>query len=136
MSAVQWTLPIDRKMADDESPDANQAPRDDTRMLRREVGALRARLKKNGGDANQLSWDTELLIKKTQGFEKARFISATQANWKATLEKMEMGPEGICVSDVRTVDAIEFVAEFAARHQLTMTYGNKAFLLEPRCLPE
>jgi hypothetical protein len=129
-------LPTDRKMADDESADANQPPSDDTRMLRREVGALRSRLQKGGGDANQLSWDTELLIKKTQGFETARFISATQANWKETLEKMEMGPEGICVSDVRTVDAIEFIAAYAAQHQLTMTYGNKAFLLEPRCLPE
>lgn len=127
-------------MADDSEKanerERNEPPHDDTRTLRREVGALRARLKKSGGDANQLSWDTELLMKKTRGFETARFISATQANWKETLQKIEIGPEGICVSDVRTVDAIEFIAAFAARNQLTMTYGNKAFLLEPRCLPE
>src|SRR5688572_15566991 len=79
MSAVQWTLPIDRKMAD-ESSDANKPPYDDTRTLRREVGALRARLKKGGDDANQLSWDTELLMRKTARFETAKFISATQAN--------------------------------------------------------
>jgi hypothetical protein len=45
---------------------------------------------------------------------------------------LRIGPEGVRVDDVRTVAHIEFVAAFAARHQLLMTYGNRSFLLEPR----
>jgi hypothetical protein len=45
---------------------------------------------------------------------------------------MRIGRDGIRVDDVRTVQHIEFVAAFAAKHQLLMTYGNRSFLLEPR----
>jgi hypothetical protein len=45
---------------------------------------------------------------------------------------MHIGPDGIRINDIRTVEHIEFVAAFAARHQLVMTYGNHSFHLEPR----
>lgn len=135
MSVVLRTLSTDREM-EERAEEPNQPRPDDTQTLRREVGALRARLNESAGKTKHFSWDTELLVRKTEGFDNRNFISAAQANWRQALEEIVIGPEGVCVSDVRTVDAIEFIASFAARHQLTMTYGNKSFLLEPRCLPE
>ena len=105
---------------------------EDTRLLHREIGALRTRLDQNHDSAQQLSWDTELLRRKTEDFSPAQSISAKDAQWKETLDSITIATTGICISDVRTVDAIEYIAAFASTRQLTMTYGNKTFLLEPR----
>jgi hypothetical protein len=48
------------------------------------------------------------------------------------VESIDVGPEGIWISDVRTVEDIKFVAAFAARRELAMTYGNRSFYLELR----
>jgi hypothetical protein len=48
---------------------------------------------------------------------------------------MDIGRDGVRIDDVRTVEQIEFVAGFAARRDLAMTYGNRSFHLEPRHLP-
>ena len=105
---------------------------EDTRVLRREIDALRTRLDQNPDTSQQLSWDTELLRRKTEDFSPAQTISAKDADWKQTLDSISIATTGICISDVRTVDAIEYIAAFASTRQLTMTYGNKSFLLEPR----
>ena len=105
---------------------------EDTRLLRREIDALRTRLEREPDTAQRLSWDTELLRRKTEEFGPAQSISAKDTDWKQTLDSIAIATAGICISDVRTVDAIEYVAAFAASRQLTMTYGNKTFLLEPR----
>ena len=124
---------IEAQMADDRADrDQEKAPRDGTTTFRREVEALRARLNENADKAKQLSWDTELLVKKTEHFHSAKIISCKDPNWKEVVSNIDIGPEGICIADVRTIDAIEYIAEFAADRQLTMTYGNRSFLLEPR----
>ena len=105
---------------------------EDTQLLRREVDALRTRLEQDPEKSQQLSWDTELLRRKTEDFSPAQTISAKDADWKQTLDSISIALTGICILDVRTVDAIEHIAAFAASRQLTMTYGNKTFLLEPR----
>lgn len=120
-------------MADNPAVPKQQGP-DDTRNLRHEIDALRTRLDAQPDQAKKLAWDTQLLQKKTEGFASERVISSKHPNWKDVLEYIEIGPEGICVSDVRTVDAIHFIAAFAARRRLVMTYGKGSFLLEPRAL--
>jgi hypothetical protein len=122
------------KMAD--NLDSAKQRADEIQNLRSEINALQARLKASAEKNKQLSWDTELLVKKTQGFKAGKIISTKDPNWKQVVASIEIGPEGICVSDVRNIDSIEFIAAFAADRQLTMTYGNGSFLLEPRNLPD
>jgi hypothetical protein len=114
------------------SADSHHDRLEDTQHLRRQIDALQTRLKRYPEKSKQLSWDTELLRRKTEDFGPAQTISAKDADWKQTVDNMTIGPAGICISDVRTVQAIEYIAAFAASRQLTMTYGNKTFLLEPR----
>jgi hypothetical protein len=119
--------------AQDKNPNENDPNRrDDTTVFHREIDALRTRLNENADAANNLSWDTELLAKKTEKFAPAKIISAKDPNWKEVVANIDIGTQGICIADVRTIDAIEYIAEFAADRQLTMTYGNRSFLLEPR----
>jgi hypothetical protein len=115
----------------------NSAPRkrrktSGAQKLQSEINALRKHFKPARGERNQLTWDTELLVKKTQTFKTDKVISAKDPGWKQAMAEMDIGRKGICISDVRNVDAIEFIAAFAAKRQLTMTYGNGSFLLEPR----
>ena len=121
-------------MAD--NPDTRKQRTDEIQNLRSEINALQSRLKTHADKTRQLSWDTELLVKKTQGFKAGRIISTKDPNWKQVVRSIDIGPEGICISDIRTIDSIEFIAAFAAERQLTMTYGNGSFLLEPRNLPD
>jgi hypothetical protein len=120
-------------MADNKEPE--QPRNDDTQTIRREIKSLQARLKVTP-KKEQLSWDTELVVKKKEDFDNAEIISTTNPEWKKIVVKLEIGPNGICISDVRSVDAIEFIASFAAQRQLKLTYGNRSFVLEPRVLPE
>jgi hypothetical protein len=104
----------------------------DIDALKHKIESLRRQFKENPAHAKPLSWDTELLLKKTRNLSATNIVSCADANWQQTLERMRFGREGVRVDDVRTVAHIEFVAAFAARHQLLMTYGNRSFLLEPR----
>jgi hypothetical protein len=109
--------------------------RDDTEMLKREVSSLQDRLKENPIKTSHLAWDTELLVKKTQSLDDRNIVSCADPNWRQIIEHMEVGPDGVRVNDVRTVEQIEFVASFASTRQLAMTYGNRSFYLEPRPTP-
>lgn len=120
----------------DNSAEPEQPREDDTHILRREIKALHARLQVKPKEAEHLSWDTELVVKKKEDFDTTEIISTKDPEWKKIVVKLEIGPNGICISDVRSVEAIEFIASFAAQRQLKLTYGNKAFVLEPRVLPE
>lgn len=104
----------------------------DTTALRREVESLRRQFKENPAQARPLAWDTELLVRKTRDLDPSNIVSCSDRDWQQTLEQMHIGSEGIRVNDIRTVAHIEFVAAFAARNQLSMTYGNHCFHLEPR----
>ena len=104
----------------------------DTNALKRKIESLRRELKQNPAIGKPLSWDTELLVKKTQNLNPSQIVSCADPNWQRTLDHKRIGREGVRVDDVRTVEHIEFVAAFAAKHQLLMTYGNRSFLLEPR----
>jgi len=110
-------------------------PGDDTEVLQREVDELQRRLKENPDQSTHLEWDTELLVRKTQNLGDRNIVSCADPDWQQTIEQIQVGPGGIRVNDVRTVDHIEFVATFASRHQLAMTYGNRSFHLEPRVTP-
>ena len=48
-------------------------------------------------------------------------LAVSDPKWQEVVEEMEIGTEGICITDVRTVEQIEFIAAFAARKQLLMT---------------
>src|ERR1043165_1404487 len=104
----------------------------DTDALKRKIESLRRQLKEIPTIGKPLSWDTELLVKKTQNLSASQIVSCADPNWQHTLERMPVGRDGLRVDDVHTLQHIEFVAAFAAKHQLLMTYGNRSFLLEPR----
>jgi hypothetical protein len=104
----------------------------DTTALRREVESLRRQFRENPDKARPLAWDTELLVRKTRDIDPSNVVSCSEPDWQQALESLRIGSEGIQVNDIRTVAHIEFVAAFAARHQLSMTYGNHSFHLEPR----
>src|SRR3954467_2478894 len=107
--------------------------RQDTEALKREVESLRRQFAENPTKTKQqLAWDTQLLVKKTQNLSSNKIVSCSDPNWRQTIERMHIGAAGIRVNDIRTVEHIEFVAAFAARRQLLMTYANHCFLLEPR----
>ena len=99
--------------------------------LKREIEELRQRLEETARKGRQLSSDTELLIKKTRDLNEASKISCADPNWRQLVQSREIGPEGIWITDVKTADDIQFVAEFAVEHQLAMTYGKKSFHLSP-----
>lgn len=116
----------------DEAKD-NECGQDDTdsvTKLRKEIEALQQRLHESARKSQQLSCDTELLLKKTQRFKTANVVSCTDPNWRQILEGREMSPEGILVTNVRGPEQIEFIAAFAADRRLNMTYGDRSFLLE------
>ena len=106
----------------------------DTETLKREIDSLRRQLKDNPSKGKPLSWDTELLYRKTVNLSDDNIVSCTNPDWKLIVERIDIGPEGIRIDDIRTVEHIEFVAAFAAKNQLTITYGNRSFHLEPRHL--
>src|SRR5262249_32926708 len=108
---------------------------DDVEGLRREIEKLRSLLAASAKRGKQLSWDTELLVKKTLGLGGTNIVSCSDPNWKQLMEQIEIGRQGIRINDVKTVEQIEFIAAFAATHQLTMTYGRRSFYLEPRQSP-
>ena len=104
----------------------------DTDALRREVESLRRQFRENPANARPLAWDTELLVRKTRDLDPSNVVSCSDPDWQQALESLHIGSQGIRVNDIRTVAHIEFVAAFAARHQLSLTYGNHSFHLEPR----
>jgi hypothetical protein len=104
----------------------------DTDALRREVESLRRQFRENPDKARPLAWDTELLVRKSHQLDPSNIVSCADPDWQQKLEQIQIGSEGIRVNDIRTVQHIEFVASFAARHQLAMTYGSHSFHLEPR----
>lgn len=110
-----------------EKPDPN-----DLQRLKQEIEELRRRITASAEKGKQLSWDTELLVKKTQNLGATKKVSCTNPEWREILAGLEIGPEGVCVEDVRTPEDIQFVAEFAGVRQLLMTYGRRSFFLEPR----
>jgi hypothetical protein len=111
---------------------SEQEPPDKIERLREAIEALRQRLEESAKKGKQLSCDTELLLKKTENLSLTNKVSCSDLNWREKMEGMEIGPAGIWIADVKTVDDITFVGEFAARRQLVMTYGNRSFHLEPR----
>ena len=119
-------------MQTDLQPFENASCDDDVEALKREINFLRRQLTENGGKNRPLSWDTTLLIRKTENLAPTNIISCDDPNWREIIQHIEIGPEGIRVNDLRTVEHIEFVAAFAARRRLSMTYGNRSFHLEPR----
>lgn len=124
-------------MADDSAPQKRRRPRKDTvQKFRSELQALSKRFERARGKPAPLTWDTQLLVKKTQAFKADKFISTKDPDWKEIVAEIEINHKGICISDVRNVDAIEFIASFAAQRQLKMTYGDGSFLLEPRNLDD
>jgi hypothetical protein len=125
-------------MADNPAnPRKRRSPRKDgVQKFRSELHALTKRFERARGNPNQLTWDTQLLVKKTQAFKADKFISTKDPDWKEIVAEIDIGGKGICISDVRNVDAIEFIASFAAQRQLKMTYGDGSFLLEPRNLDD
>ena len=108
---------------------------EDVDALKREIDFLRRQLHETPKKAKPLSWDTELLLRKSQNLADNNIVSCSAPDWQQTIESMHVGRSGIRVDDVRTVEHIEFVAGFAARRDLTMTYGNRSFHLEPRQTP-
>jgi hypothetical protein len=116
-----------------ETPDQNRSgSTGDTDALKRKVESLRRQFQQNPDHCRPLSWDTNLLVRKTQNLSERNIVSCSDANWHETLQRMHIGREGVRVNDVRTVEHIEFVAAFAAKRDLVMTYGNHSFHLEPR----
>jgi hypothetical protein len=113
--------------------DFNETEPDEIERLRRAIEALRERLEESAKKSKQLSCDTELLLKKVEGVSESNKVSCTESNWRRKVQAMELAG-GIWIVDVRTVDDIGFIAEFAAQRQLVMTYGNRSFHLEPRRL--
>ena len=109
-----------------------ESPDIELEKLKSEIKSLQRRLADSAKKGQKLSWDTELLLKKAQHLKRDDIISCTNPNWKNILESIAIGIGGICINDVRTVEEIKFIAAFAERRQLTMTYGNRMFLLEPR----
>jgi len=105
---------------------------DDSDRIKRKVESLRRQIKENPTESKPLAWDTELLVKKTQNLSPGNIVSCSDPDWQQIVERMRIGFSGIRINDIRTVEHIEFVAAFAARHQLAMTYGNHSFHLEPR----
>ena len=99
--------------------------------LGKEIDALRQRLEESAKKGKQLSWDTELLIKKTENLKHTDKVSCTDPDWRVKVENADIGPAGIWITDVRTMDDIEFIASLAARRHLLMTYGKQSFHLEP-----
>ena len=104
----------------------------DLDALKREVESLRRQYRENPHNTRPLAWDTALLVRKTRDLDPSNIVSCGDSDWQRTVERMHIGSEGIRVNDVHRVEHIEFVAAFAARHQLAMTYGNHSFHLEPR----
>jgi hypothetical protein len=105
---------------------------DDFTALKREIESLRRQLKANPTQGRPLSWDTELLVRKTQDLVSDNIVSCNDSNWQQIVQGLHIGRHGIRVNDVQTVAHIEFIAAFAARRNLAMTYGNRSFHLEPR----
>jgi hypothetical protein len=108
---------------------------DDVEKLKLEVEALRRQLGECPRTGKPLAWDTELLVKKTQNLSESNIVSCADPDWQEAIEHIDIGHSGIRVNDVRTVEQIEFVAEFAAKRELAMTYGNRSFHLGPRPTP-
>jgi hypothetical protein len=111
--------------------DFNETEPDDIERLRRAIEALRERLEESAKKSKQLSWDTELLLKKAESVSESNKISCSDSNWRRKVQAMDLAG-GVWIVDVKTVDDIGFIAEFAAQRQLVMTYGNRSFHLEPR----
>ena len=104
---------------------------DDVRRLGKEIDALRQRLEESAKKGKQLSWDTELLLKKTENLKHTDKVSCADPDWRVKVENLDIGPAGIWITDVRTMEDIEFIADLAARRRLLMTYGKQSFHLEP-----
>jgi hypothetical protein len=119
----------------DSSNKERPEPPDDIERLRREIEELRQRLEQTAEKGKRLLWDTALLVKQTEKLKQANKISCATPNWRQIVEEMEIGPEGIWIADVQTVEDIQFVAEFAADRRLAMTYGNRSFHLHDDTQP-
>jgi hypothetical protein len=118
-----------------ESFEKEKACPDDTQLLKREVHSAQKRLNETADQSTHLSCDTELLVKNTIDLSPDKIVSCADPNWRQTVEKMAIDRAGIRINDVRTVEHIEFVTNFATDHRLAMTYGNRSFHLEPRPTP-
>jgi hypothetical protein len=57
-------------------------------------------------------------------------ISVIDPEWKEQCERL--ANQAFEISDVRRPDEIVFIADFAARHQLTLVWRQGVFELEPR----
>ena len=110
-------------------------PPDDIERLRREIQELRQRLEESAEKGKRLLWDTALLVKQTENLKPANKVSCAAPNWRQVVEEMEIGPEGIWIADVQTVEDIQFVANFANERGLAMTYGNRSFHLRDESEP-
>ena len=109
----------------------DKEPLDEVKRLGEEIDALRQRLEQSAKKGKQLSWDTELLLKKTENLKLTHKVSCGDPDWRNKVENLNIGPEGVWITDVRTMEDIEFIAAFAGERRLLMTYGKQSFHLEP-----